>query len=195
MSKTYRPWVAAAAAAALLASLHAPRVLAETIVVGDQLQVRQTDVPRPRRGMSMAQVEKHFGTPRERHPTVGTPPITRWDYDGFAVFFEKDLVIDSVVPGPAGARAPEAPATPDSQPTATPLPAAAPAPAGAALDAAGTQAPAAPESSESPEAAAAAASPAAASAAPTAPSPAAAHAAGAAPKGADVPLSDVSLHH
>jgi hypothetical protein len=32
-----------------------------------------------------------------RHPTVGAPPITRWDYNGFSVVFEKDRVIDSVV--------------------------------------------------------------------------------------------------
>ncbi|HWG76003.1 MAG TPA: hypothetical protein VN660_04345 [Steroidobacteraceae bacterium] len=99
MFKAYRPWVATAAAAALLASFTAPPASAETIVVGDQVTVRQTDVPHPKRGMSMAQVEKHFGEPRERHPTVGTPPITRWDYDKFAVFFEKNLVIDAVVPG------------------------------------------------------------------------------------------------
>ena len=34
-----------------------------------------------------------------RHPTVGQPPITRWDYNGFAVFFEHDRVIDAVVTG------------------------------------------------------------------------------------------------
>jgi hypothetical protein len=50
-------------------------------------------------------VEQHFGAPVERHPTVsdpgrpGQPPITRWDYTGFSVFFERDKVIDSVVTG------------------------------------------------------------------------------------------------
>jgi hypothetical protein len=42
-------------------------------------------------------VEKQFGAPVTRHPTVGKPPITRWDYNGFAVVFEHDRVIDSVV--------------------------------------------------------------------------------------------------
>jgi hypothetical protein len=28
---------------------------------------------------------------------VGAPPITRWDYAGFSVFFEHDRVIDAVV--------------------------------------------------------------------------------------------------
>jgi hypothetical protein len=52
----------------------------------------------------MDQVEKHFGAPSNRHPAVGgssahQPPITRWDYNGFSVFFERDRVIDAVVTG------------------------------------------------------------------------------------------------
>jgi len=45
----------------------------------------------------MKLVEERFGTPQERHQAVGTPPITRWDYPAFAVFFEKDRVIHAVV--------------------------------------------------------------------------------------------------
>lgn len=185
MSKSYRPWVAAAAAATLLASLTAPPVSAETIVVGDQVMVKQTEVPHPKRGMSMAEVQKHFGDPRERHPTVGTPPITRWDYADFAVFFEKDLVIDSVVPGAAS---PDAPSTPSSTPEAAPIPAAAP-----AAGAPGVQAAEAQPTEPAPATAAASAS---------APESASASASAAASsqkaKGSskdDVPLSDVSLHH
>ncbi len=44
----------------------------------------------------MKTVEKQFGPPTTKHPTVGKPPITRWDYAGFSVFFEGDRVIDSV---------------------------------------------------------------------------------------------------
>jgi hypothetical protein len=44
----------------------------------------------------MTEVEKHFGAPAEKHPTVGQPPITRWDYAGFSVFFEHDRVIHAV---------------------------------------------------------------------------------------------------
>jgi len=44
-------------------------------------------------------VEKQFGPPTTRHPTVGKPPITRWDYPNFSVFFEGDRVIDSVATG------------------------------------------------------------------------------------------------
>jgi hypothetical protein len=78
---------------------------AETIVVDDQVVVKQASVATPKRGSTMSQVEQHFGAPVERHPAVsdpgrpGQPPITRWDYSGFSVFFERDRVIDSVATG------------------------------------------------------------------------------------------------
>jgi hypothetical protein len=47
--------------------------------------------------MTMHAVETKFGAPQERHGAVGEPPISRWDYPGFKVFFEKDRVIHAVV--------------------------------------------------------------------------------------------------
>ena len=81
--------------------------LADTVVVNDKVQVTPSEVQTPRRGSTMSDVEKRFGAPVTRHATVGQPPITRWDYNGFAVVFEKDRVIDSVVmngppPAPQG---------------------------------------------------------------------------------------------
>jgi hypothetical protein len=70
--------------------------VAETLVVNDQLTLLDSTVERPKRGSTMTEVEKHFGAPTEKHATVGQPPITRWDYSGFAVFFEHDRVIHSV---------------------------------------------------------------------------------------------------
>jgi hypothetical protein len=70
--------------------------LAETLVVNDQLTVPASSVETPKRGSTMADVEKHFGAPVEKHATVGQPPITRWDYNGFSVFFEHDRVIHAV---------------------------------------------------------------------------------------------------
>jgi hypothetical protein len=70
---------------------------ADTVVVDDQVMVRDSAVSRPARGSTMTTVEAKFGAPTTRHPTVGVPPITRWDYAGFAVFFEKDRVIHAVV--------------------------------------------------------------------------------------------------
>jgi hypothetical protein len=82
--------------------------IADTVVVNDQVQVRDSQLERPRRGITMGQVEKQFGQPVTRHPTVGAPPITRWDYSGFAVVFEHDKVIDSVVLADGAPAAPAA---------------------------------------------------------------------------------------
>jgi len=79
-----------------LCILASSAALAETIVVDDQVKLRESQVERPDRGMTMSAVEKRFGAPTSRHPTVGQPPITRWDYAGFSVFFEKDRVIHAV---------------------------------------------------------------------------------------------------
>jgi hypothetical protein len=51
---------------------------------------------KPTRGMSQASVEANFGTPQTRVSPVGDPPITRWEYSDFVVFFEYDKVIHSV---------------------------------------------------------------------------------------------------
>ena len=51
----------------------------------------------PRNGITMAQVRQQYGNPVTEHPAVGEPPITRWDYAGYSVFFEHDLVLHSVV--------------------------------------------------------------------------------------------------
>ena len=59
--------------------------------------MRQADFPTPERGMTMDAVRDNFGSPMTEHPAVGEPPITRWDYDGYSVFFEYDKVLHSVV--------------------------------------------------------------------------------------------------
>ncbi|WP_242466977.1 hypothetical protein [Ectothiorhodospira shaposhnikovii] len=51
----------------------------------------------PSRGMDMNSVLNRHGEPEIRHSTVGDPPITRWDYDGFSVIFEGRFVIHTVV--------------------------------------------------------------------------------------------------
>ncbi|MGH8453414.1 MAG: hypothetical protein ACRESW_02585 [Nevskiales bacterium] len=50
----------------------------------------------PRRGMNMAEVERQFGSPASRDPAIGQPPIARWNYDGFSVFFENRTVLHAV---------------------------------------------------------------------------------------------------
>jgi hypothetical protein len=74
----------------------ASSALAETIVVDDQVQLRDSQAEKPRRGVTMTDVEAKFGAPVTKHDAVGAPPITRWDYPGFSVFFERDRVIHAV---------------------------------------------------------------------------------------------------
>lgn len=68
---------------------------AETIriPVGQQGQDQLTT---PSRGDSKSNVLDQFGLADEEHPPVGHPPITRWDYRYFSVYFEGDRVINSV---------------------------------------------------------------------------------------------------
>lgn len=61
-------------------------------------QAKSVPARLPTKGMSMTQVTRDWGPPVTQHQAVGKPPITRWDYDGFHVFFEHNLVLHSVVP-------------------------------------------------------------------------------------------------
>jgi len=74
----------------------AAQVRADTVVIDDQVQLRESGVEKPTRGASMKAVEARFGAPAARHEAVGKPPITRWDYAGFSVYFEYDHVIHAV---------------------------------------------------------------------------------------------------
>lgn len=82
---------------ALLAMLAAGPLAADVLVVQDgAVEVRPASIELPKRGTSMAQVEAKFGTPRSRHAAIGQPPITRWDYDRFSVYFEYQHVVHAV---------------------------------------------------------------------------------------------------
>lgn len=59
----------------------------------------QPPIDKPVRGMPMSRVRNLYGEPEQRYAPVGEPPITRWDYPGFSVFFEHDHVLHAVVPG------------------------------------------------------------------------------------------------
>jgi len=66
------------------------------LLEGVQESAQSADL-RPRRGTSMANVEAQFGAPTERRSAIGEPPISRWEYPGFTVFFEHEHVVHSVV--------------------------------------------------------------------------------------------------
>ncbi|HEX4969526.1 MAG TPA: hypothetical protein VFV69_00655 [Steroidobacteraceae bacterium] len=71
----------------------------------DELQVPNpaaSGADKPTSGMSMDKVEAKYGAPTRRVPPVGgasaaQPPITRWEYPGFTVYFENNHVVHTVV--------------------------------------------------------------------------------------------------
>jgi hypothetical protein len=89
--------------AALALALAASAAFAETErqTSGDILMIEKVlegmtrDLPG--NGLTMAEVERRFGSPAERAPAVGEPPITRWTYADYSVYFEHELVIESVL--------------------------------------------------------------------------------------------------
>ena len=86
---------------ALACILASPPAAAEVLSLEQVVQQEPVNgpegIPRPIRGQSMEQVRRQFGAPAQELPWVGTPPITRWVYDKFTVYFEGRSVIDSVV--------------------------------------------------------------------------------------------------
>jgi hypothetical protein len=84
---------------ALAALSGSPALLAQNLEMAAP-PAGSTSVAAPARGMTMAQVEKQFGAPAERHAAVGQPPITRWVYPDKVVYFEYDHVVHTVVVHP-----------------------------------------------------------------------------------------------
>ena len=66
----------------------------------DTLQMSGAAAPQddrhPTRGMTQANVEARYGAPASVKAPVGDPPITRWEYTNFVVYFEYDKVIHAV---------------------------------------------------------------------------------------------------
>ena len=80
-------------AAALLLALGS---LASADTVKVDGATARTDDGRPSRGMTQASVESKYGSPASVKAPVGEPPIARWEYADFVVFFEYDRVIHAV---------------------------------------------------------------------------------------------------
>lgn len=78
----------------------APLANADTLLIDviSQSPVNSNEgLPRPERGQNMGQVRAQFGSPIDERPSVGEPPISRWIYGKFTVYFEYQHVIKSVV--------------------------------------------------------------------------------------------------
>jgi len=91
--------------ARLLASVGALLALASFAAAADTLLVDRVKAERsmaaPRRGMTMSQVERQYGTPSQKLSPAGGdaprhPTINRWVYPSYIVYFEREHVINSV---------------------------------------------------------------------------------------------------
>ncbi len=76
-------------------------ILSTTTVQADVLRIPisqqgSASIKMPTHGDKQAQVIQQFGEPSKRHASVGQPPIIRWDYPGFSVYFEQSTVVNSV---------------------------------------------------------------------------------------------------
>ena len=84
------------AVAALLALTIPTMTLADTLVIDNVNQAEANAGVRPNRGMSMETVESRWGAPVTKRSAIGDPPITRWEYPAFVVYFEYRNVIHAV---------------------------------------------------------------------------------------------------
>ena len=71
---------------------------AETLnMPASESETTEFSIQLPGRGMSMEMVQNRFGEPLNKEPAVGTPPISKWIYKDFTVYFESEFVIHAVV--------------------------------------------------------------------------------------------------
>jgi hypothetical protein len=85
---------------ACLAALASPLAGADTLLIQRVHVAQSQDLPK--RGTSMTQVQARYGAPQQKFAAVGgggprTPPITRWQYEAFSVYFENSHVVDAVL--------------------------------------------------------------------------------------------------
>ena len=89
-----------AAMAALLATMTTAGVQADVLLrdaIQDAPPNSGSGLIRPQRGETMNEVYAGFGEPKETKGAIGEPPISRWIYPDYTVYFEHQTVIDVVV--------------------------------------------------------------------------------------------------
>ncbi len=87
----------------LLANTSRLFLLSTCVLFYSAVHAEQIRIPSPAavtldlaRGASMGEVEKQWGNPEKKHAAVGAPPITRWDYPSYSVFFEHSKLLHIV---------------------------------------------------------------------------------------------------
>ena len=81
--------------------LFSPATMATKVIKGGRIIISNKNLSDmsygPARGQTMRQVVADYGNPIKKSAPVGKPPITRWYYRDFIVFFEGKYVIQSVI--------------------------------------------------------------------------------------------------
>lgn len=88
----YAPFVTNSAYADVLTMPEAPEA-----ADASNSDTESMSITLPGRGMTKENVETRFGAPDTITSSVGEPPISRWIYGSFTVYFEYDHVIHSVL--------------------------------------------------------------------------------------------------
>ncbi|MBT8143880.1 MAG: hypothetical protein KJO55_04205 [Gammaproteobacteria bacterium] len=91
--------IGASFAIVILAAV-AVTAIGQTLIVDNPAAADSDLTQIPSRGMTMESVEANFGSPANRRAPVGDPPITRWEYGDFIVYFEYKRVIHAVAKRP-----------------------------------------------------------------------------------------------
>lgn len=73
---------------------------ADVLLIEEVRERGNRDVPR--NGLTMQAVEARYGSPKIKHEPRGAdtdvhPRITRWEYEDYSVYFERELVIQSAL--------------------------------------------------------------------------------------------------
>lgn len=85
------PWIVSTLVALGMSAVHADELTMPASAA--------SSADHPSRGMTMEKVEAAYGAPASREAAVGQPPITRWEYPGYVVYFENNIVLHTVIKG------------------------------------------------------------------------------------------------
>ena len=95
MTRMVLALMATATLAACFGLLTTGNLSADVLLIEEVRQAERMELPV--NGMKQSAVRQRFGDPVKVDAPVGDPPITRWDYNGYSVYFEYDLVLYSVL--------------------------------------------------------------------------------------------------
>lgn len=80
----------------VLAALIFTPVNAQTLATKVASSNQQSTVT-PKNGQKKENVASMFGEPKQKIAAVGEPPISKWVYQDFTVYFENDTVLHAVL--------------------------------------------------------------------------------------------------